>query len=98
MSDRIQKKDIIKIVSDKMKTDEETANLWLETILNIITEFIKKGKTVTLQNFGSFYVRTEKKSRVFRFNPSQKLQYFLGWTSTYKKKTKSSSKNPKSDL
>ncbi len=57
MSDHIQKKDIIKTLSGRMKTDEETAGLWLEAVLDTLLYFIKKGKSITLKNFGGFYVR-----------------------------------------
>lgn len=87
MSEHIQKKDIIKLLADKMKTDEETAELWIDTILGLITDFIRKGQCVGLKNFGRFYVKPHSNGTwAFKFNPSQQLRYFLGWSSTYKEK------------
>jgi len=86
MSEHIQKKDIIKTLAGRMKTDEETAGLWLEAVLDTLLYFIKKGKCITLRNFGGFYVRKEKGSRIFKFNPCQKLRSIFGWSSTYKGK------------
>jgi hypothetical protein len=37
-----------------------------------------------LRNFGSFYVREERASWVFKFNPSQRLRKAFGWSSTYR--------------
>ncbi len=39
---------------------------------------------MTLRTFGSFYVREERGSWVFRFNPSQRLRALFGWSSTYR--------------
>ena len=38
---------------------------------------------VTLRGFGSFYVREERSSWVFRFNPGQRLRALFGWSSSY---------------
>lgn len=87
MKKHIQKQDIVKLLAEKMKTDEETSRLWVDTFLEILTEFIKKGSCITLKNFGGFYVKpNDKETWTFKFNPSQKLRYFLRWTSTYKGK------------
>jgi DNA-binding protein HU-beta len=39
---------------------------------------------VTLRGFGSFYVRPERSTWVFRFSPGQRLRALFGWSSTYK--------------
>jgi hypothetical protein len=46
----------------------------------------KQGQSVSLRNFGTFYVRPERSNWVFKFNPSQRLRKLLGWSSTYKGK------------
>ena len=37
---------------------------------------------MSLRGFGAFSVRPERETRVFRFNPSQRLHALLGWSST----------------
>jgi DNA-binding protein HU-beta len=84
MTEKIEQKEFIKSLAKKMKTDEETAALWLDTILDLITDCIKKGLSLTLKNFGRFYIRQKRDGTIFKFLPSQKLKYYLGWSSTYK--------------
>ena len=42
------------------------------------------GESVTLKGFGSFYVRPERSTWVFKFNPAQRLRALFGWSSSYK--------------
>jgi DNA-binding protein HU-beta len=42
------------------------------------------GESVTIKGFGNFYIRQERSSWVFRFNPGQRLRALLGWSSSYK--------------
>jgi DNA-binding protein HU-beta len=67
-----------------MGADEATAKAWLDVKTETLYEAIKAGESVTLPGFGGFYVRPEKESWVFRFNPAQRLRAALGWSSTYK--------------
>jgi DNA-binding protein HU-beta len=67
-----------------MQTDDATATAWLDGIVETIYESLKEGESVTLRGFGSFYVRPERNSWVFRFNPSQRLRALFGWSSSYK--------------
>jgi DNA-binding protein HU-beta len=84
MNERIQKKEIVRRLASRMKTDEATAALWVEALLNVLYESFSRGQSVTLSGFGNFYVRPHREQWVFKFNPSQKLRALLGWSSTYK--------------
>jgi DNA-binding protein HU-beta len=86
MADRIQKKEIIQRLAQRMGTDEKTAETWLEAFTDTLYEAFKKGRGVTLPGFGGFYVKPKGESRVFKFNPGQKLRALFGWSSTYKGK------------
>lgn len=86
MFERIDKKALIKQLASRMDTDESTAASWLDAILENLYENFKQGKSVTLQGFGSFYVKPKTPTWVFKFNPGQKLRAMLGWSSTYKGK------------
>ena len=82
--ERIQKKDVVRRLAARMKTDEAVSAVWLNAVLDTLYESFKLGQSVTLSGFGNFYVRPERERWVFRFNPSQKLKALFGWSSTYK--------------
>ncbi len=86
MSDRIQKKEIIQRLAQRMNTDEKTAEIWLEAFTDTLYEAFKEGRSVTLPGFGGFYVKPKGASWAFKFNPGQKLRALFGWSSTYKGK------------
>ena len=58
----------------------------VEATLEEIYEALKRGECVSLRHFGMFHVRPERKSWVFKFNPSQRLRKLFGWSSSYKGK------------
>lgn len=84
MSERIQKKEFVRRLAVRMKTDEAVSTMWLDAVLDTLYESFKLGESVTLSGFGNFYVRPERERWVFKFNPSQKLRSLFGWSSTYK--------------
>jgi hypothetical protein len=84
MNDRIQKKDLVRRLAQRMQTDEQTAALWLEGFVDILYQAFQEGQSVTLPGLGSFYVRSRQDTWVFKFNPAQRLRALLGWSSTYK--------------
>ena len=86
MSDRIQKKEIIQRLAQRMDTDEKTAEAWFEAFTDTLYEAFKEGRSVTLPGFGGFYVKPKGETWAFKFNPGQKLRALFGWSSTYKGK------------
>jgi DNA-binding protein HU-beta len=54
----------------------------VDAFLEEICAALRRGHSVSLRGFGSFYVRPERESWVFRFNPAQRLRALLGWSST----------------
>ena len=83
-TERIQKKEVARLLAVRMKTSETVSAVWLDAVLDTLYESFKRGQGVTLSGFGNFYVRPEREHWVFRFNPSQKLRALFGWSSTYK--------------
>ena len=81
---RIDRDILVSLVSQRSGEDVETVGIIVDIFLDEIYHSIKRGEGVTLKNFGSFYVRPEPESWVFKFNPSQKWRAVLGWSSTYK--------------
>lgn len=84
MSERIQKKELVRRLAVRMKTGEAASTMWLDAVLDTLYESFRSGESVTLSGFGNFYVRPERERWVFKFNPSQKLRSLFGWSSTYK--------------
>jgi len=84
MIDRIEKDELARRLAARMQTDTATATVWIDGVLETLYESFKAGESVTLRGFGSFYVRPERTSWVFRFNPGQRLRALFGWSSSYK--------------
>jgi DNA-binding protein HU-beta len=84
VADRFRKNELTRQLAVRMNCDEQTAASWLDAVPETLYEAIKTGKSVTLPGFGGFYVRPERSTWVFRFNPGQRLRALFGWSSTYK--------------
>jgi DNA-binding protein HU-beta len=84
MTDRIEKDELARRLAARMQSDVATATAWLDGVVETLYESFKAGESVTLRGFGSFYVRPERSSWVFRFNPGQRLRALFGWSSSYK--------------
>jgi DNA-binding protein HU-beta len=84
MAKRIQKQDIVKRVASLLSVSESVSEEYLDAVLETLYEAFKAGESVTLPNFGSFYLDRRRSGCVFKFNPSQKLRALFGWSSTYK--------------
>jgi DNA-binding protein HU-beta len=84
MGERVEKQDLVRLVSQQVQRDEELVEQILDAVLEEIYQALKRGESVSLRTFGSFYVRPEEESWVFKFNPSQRLRKLFGWTSTYR--------------
>lgn len=84
MSDRIQKKEVVRRLAQRLDADEKTAEACLDAVLETLYEAIKNGESITLPGFGGFYVRQGRSSWTFTFNPAQRLRALFGWSSTYK--------------
>ncbi len=86
MVDRIDKKEVVRRLAKRMKTDETTAESWLDAFTDTLFEAFKEGAGVTLPGFGGFYLDRKRNGCAFKFNPAQKLRALFGWSSTYKGK------------
>jgi len=84
MSQGIQRKELVERVSRRACMDGATVEEIVDATLEQIYRALKHGECVSLRNFGTFYVRPERDSWVFKFNPSQRLRKLFGWSSTYK--------------
>ncbi len=84
MRGRVEKKELADLVAKRVNRDAETVAEVLDATLAEIYESLKRGESVSLRDFGTFYVRPEPDSWVFKFNPSQRLRKLFGWSSTYR--------------
>ena len=90
MDDRVAKPEPVRLGAARLGHDgrdeasvaavAEVVDAFLEEVYAALT----RGQSVSLRGFGSFYVRPEQESWVFRFNPSQRLRALFGWSSTYR--------------
>ena len=69
MQERIEKKDLVRRVAMRVNRDEETVWDIVEGTLEEIYEALKRGESVSLRDFGSFYVRPERESWAFNSIP-----------------------------
>jgi DNA-binding protein HU-beta len=79
----MDKKELVRCVSRRVVKGTGTVEEIVDATLEEIYQALKRGETVSLRNFGTFYVRPERSTWVFRFNPSQRLRKLFGWSSTY---------------
>jgi nucleoid DNA-binding protein len=86
MAERVTKEELVRRLAKKMRTDDATAEAWLEATLETMYQVFKSGKGLSLSGFGGFYVDRRGESTAFKFNPGQKLRALFGWSSTYKGK------------
>lgn len=84
MTDRIDKTALVRLVSQRVHRKAELVEKIVDTLLEEIYQALKRGDSVSLRDFGSFYIRPEPTSWVFKFNPSQRLRKLFGWSSTYR--------------
>ena len=84
MRGRIEKKELVDLVARQTGRDAEAVAEVIDATLAEIYEALRRGESVSLRDFGTFYVRPEPDSWVFKFNPSQRLRALFGWSSTYR--------------
>jgi DNA-binding protein HU-beta len=80
----IDKKELISRVSKRVGKGTGTVQESLDASLDEIYESLKQGNSVSLKNFGTFYVKVVSEKWIFKFNPSQRLRALFGWSSTQK--------------
>jgi DNA-binding protein HU-beta len=84
MSKRVDRDALVQLIAARLSKQEAVVAEIVDATLEEIYQALKRGECVSLKNFGTFYVRPERESWVFKFNPSQRLRALFGWSSTYK--------------
>ncbi|MTJ10650.1 MULTISPECIES: HU family DNA-binding protein [unclassified Anabaena] len=80
----IDKKELVGRVGQRINKETGTVAEIIDATIEEIYESLKQGESVSIRNFGTFYVKVEPKTWIFKFNPSQRLRKIFGWSSTYK--------------
>jgi len=80
----IDKKMLLARVSKRLQKDSATAEEILDAALEEIYQALKRGESVSLRGFGTFYIDWRRSGTAFKFNPSQRPRALFGWSSTYK--------------
>jgi nucleoid DNA-binding protein len=56
VAERIEKKEFVRRLADRMQTDEEMAVQWLDGVLDEMYQTFRSGYGLTLPSFGGFYL------------------------------------------
>lgn len=84
MDGKIDKKELTKRVAVRLSQDPKETGELVDAVLDEIYDSLKNGESISLRNFGVFYIRHASSGIIFKFNPSQRLRALFGWSSTYK--------------
>jgi DNA-binding protein HU-beta len=80
MSQRIEKAQLVRLVTQRTKQNAVLVEEITYALFEEIVAALERGQCVSLRNFGSFYVRSEREPWVFKFNPPQRLRRSFGWS------------------
>jgi DNA-binding protein HU-beta len=80
----INKKNLIERVTQRVSHNSKDVEEVIDVTLDEIYQSLKQGESVSLRDFGTFYIQVKRETSVFKFNPSQRLRKLFGWSSTYK--------------
>jgi len=82
----MKEKELIQKAAQRAGKSEAEVALVVEAWVEEIVGSLKRHESVSVRNFGTFYIRLSRSSgaSVFKFNPSQRLRKLFGWSSTYK--------------
>jgi DNA-binding protein HU-beta len=84
MSNRITKKELNRRVAERLMKGQGTTREIIDATLEEIYAALKNGESVSLHNFGTFYISRRRSGIAFKFNPGQRMRKLFGWSSTYK--------------
>jgi len=84
MSERIDKTQLVSRIAKRLSKTPAEIELVADAMLEEIYEALKREESVSLRNFGTFYIDVRRSGTVFKFNPAQRLRALFGWSSTYK--------------
>jgi len=81
----MNEKELIQSIVKESGVDAETVDKVFTATIEQIIKSLKDCETVSIRNFGRFYIRPgDDRMKVFKFSSSQRLRKIFGWSSTYK--------------
>jgi DNA-binding protein HU-beta len=81
---RAERAELVASTARRVDRDPRAVAEIVDAFLEETYEALKRGDSVSLRGFGSFYVRPERSRSVFKFNPSQRLRAVFGWSSSHR--------------
>lgn len=68
-------------MAKKMDSTEEEAKKWIEAFNEGVYKSIENLESLTIRNFGKFYVReTSSGSIIFKFTPAKNMRNLVGYS------------------
>ena len=83
MSERIDKAQLISRTAQRLSKSSAEIEPVADALLEETYEALKHEESVSLRNFGTFYIDVRHTGTAFKFNPAQGLRALFGWLSTY---------------
>jgi nucleoid DNA-binding protein len=83
MAERIERKEFVRRLAERMQADDATAAAWLDGMVEEMYQTFRSGAGLTLPGLGGFYLDRRRDSWAFKFNPAQRLRALFGWSSSY---------------
>jgi DNA-binding protein HU-beta len=80
MVNRITEKEIITAIAQQTGINESLIKKIFESVFVEIVKNLDQRRTVTVKDFGTFYIKPTELTRTFKFNPGQRLRSVLGWS------------------
>lgn len=84
MSNSIDKKELVARIARRTGETPVVVEGLVDATLEEIYQALKREESVSLRNFGTFYIDQRRSSTAFKFNPSQRLRALFGWSSSYR--------------
>lgn len=84
MAERIEKKEFVRRLAERMQTGEATPSAWVDGMVEEMYQTFRSGSGLTLPGFGGFYLDRRREGWAFKFNPGQRLRAPFGWASSYR--------------
>ena len=77
---KMTEKELQAFMAKEMNSTEAEAKKWIEAFSNGVHKSIENRESLTIRNFGKFYVRkTSKGSIIFKFLASRRMKDLLGY-------------------
>lgn len=84
MAERIEKKEFVRRLAERMSSDEASAEQWLGWCAGGDVPDLPLWLWAHFTRLRGLLSGRRRESTAFKFNPGQKLRALFGWSSTYR--------------